>query len=50
MCSLDGNSLGGHSDNYRFVFDKSGILKLAEVLPDSQLMSLRSDKTDSNTE
>ena len=45
--SLDDNSLGGyyndayHDDAGDFVPDMSGILKLAEVLPHSQLTSLR---------
>jgi len=42
MGSLDGISLGGSFVNgYTFVPNMSGILKLAEVLPHSQLKHLR---------
>ena len=48
--SLKDNLLGGYYDGEanEFVSDMSGILKLAEALPHSQLTSLRSAKTPSN--
>ena len=39
--SLVGNSLGASYDSGHYVSDMSGILKLAEALPKSQLTSLR---------
>ena len=39
--SLVGNSLGGFYNSGHYVSDMSGILKLAEALPKSQLTSLR---------
>ena len=42
LCSLDNNSIGGYKPMFgAFVSDLSGILKLAEALPHSQLTSLR---------
>ena len=49
--SLDNNMLGGYKDydemdgDETFEPEMSGILKLAEALPHSQLTSLRSAKT-----